>query len=200
MENKHDSLAEGAGGGGLCADRSLLRRLSTALAKAELFAAGLLTFALFALLLTNVVSRFLGAPLLWADELAVFLMVMAAFLAASAAVSARQHIAVTLLADKLGPQGSAILALIVDLILLAFLLLLVWMVWIWFDPLTLLAAGSAEAFSATSFNFIYQEPTVTLGIRKVWFWLIMPVFALCATFHCLSWIDVDLRSLKRNAT
>ncbi|MDO5604137.1 MAG: TRAP transporter small permease subunit [Paracoccus sp. (in: a-proteobacteria)] len=80
--------------------------MSKALARAELLAAGTLTFLLLALLLINVISRFLGAPLIWADELAVLLMAMAAFLGASAALDARQHIAVTLLPERAWPGGA----------------------------------------------------------------------------------------------
>lgn len=73
----------------------------------------------------------------------------------------------TLLPDCLSPRSAAVLRLLADLLLLVFTLLLGWMVWVWFDPLAANAAASLEAFSAQSFNFIYQEPTVTLGIRKV---------------------------------
>ncbi len=175
---------------------SWLARLSARIARAELLSAAALIFLLFALLLANVVSRYFGAPVIWVDELAVFLMVIAAFLSASAALDARQHIAVTILSDQLSSRGAASLRLLVDLILLGFMLALGWMVWTWFDPLTLIAAGSAEAFSASTFNFIYQEPTVTLGIRKLWFWLVMPVFATCGSLHCLALIEADVRTLK----
>lgn len=175
--------------------RSVLARLSAALARAEIFLAAVLTFIFFALLLANVAGRFFGAPLIWVDELAVNLMVIAAFLAAAAAIDARQHIAVTLLPDMVSPRSAAILRLLADLMLLVFLLLLGWMVWAWFDPLTASAAESLDAFSAQTFNFIYQEPTVTLGVRKVWFWLVMPVFAVTATLHCLAQIEADLKHL-----
>ncbi|MDO5641934.1 MAG: TRAP transporter small permease [Paracoccus sp. (in: a-proteobacteria)] len=196
MQNKRDASGGQQAGHDAQPRPSALRLLSTALARAELLAAGVLTFLLFALLLVNVASRFIGAPLLWADELAVLLMAMAAFLAASAALDGRQHIAVTLLPERLGPGGAAAMALIVDLVLLGFMLFLGWMVWAWFDPIALMAAGSADAFAASSFNFIYQEPTVTLGLRKFWFWLVMPVFVICGTIHCLAQVETDLRRLK----
>jgi TRAP-type C4-dicarboxylate transport system permease small subunit len=193
MEN---TVQSSAGLAGQIRPPSALARFSTGLAQAEILLAGVLMFLLFVLLLANVTGRFLGVPLIWVDELAVYLMVIVAFLAAAAALDARQHIAVTLLSDMMSPRAAGLLRLLADLILLAFLLALAWMVWIWFDPLTAAAAETLDAFAAQSFNFIYQEPTVTLGVRKVWFWLILPVFAVTATIHCLAQIEADLRLLK----
>lgn len=195
MENTVDSSGAAVG----LPLRSPLARVSAAIARAEIALAAVLTFLLFALLLANVTSRFFGRPLIWVDELAVFLMVIAAFLAAAAAIDARQHISVTLLPGMLSPRSAAYLRLLADLVLLAFLLLLGWMVWVWFAPLTASAAESLDAFSAETFNFIYQEPTVTLGIRKVWFWLVMPVFAVGASVHCLARIEADLQALGAGA-
>ena len=59
-------------------------------------------------------------------------------------------------------------------------------IWRWFDPVGVLQAASIEDFTASTFNFIYQEPTVTLGMHKVWFWLVMPVFCVTATIHVLA--------------
>lgn len=190
-----ENALESPGAGAAMPRRSMLARVSTAIARAEILLAAVLTFVLFALLLANVTSRFFGRPLIWVDELAVYLMVIAAFLAAAAAIDARQHISVTLLPDMLSPRNAAILRLLADLILLGFMLLLGWMVWVWFDPLTASAAESLDAFAAQTFNFIYQEPTVTLGLQKVWFWLVMPVFAIAATVHCLAQIEADLKHL-----
>ncbi len=55
-------------------------------ARAEIFLAAVLTFIFFTLLLANVAGRFFGAPLIWVDEVAVNLMVIATFLAAAAAI------------------------------------------------------------------------------------------------------------------
>ena len=36
------------------------------------------------------------------------------------------------------------------------------------------------------FNFIYAEPTTTLGIPKYWVWMVMWAFALGATLHSVA--------------
>jgi TRAP-type C4-dicarboxylate transport system permease small subunit len=164
---------------------SLPERLSRTVARFEARAAGLIVLAIFIILMGNVVSRTLAKPLIWTDELAVNLMAWAAFIGASLGLANRQHIAVSLLPDMLSLQGRMMMAVAVDAALLLFFAVFAILLWQWFDPLTLWRAGSLQAFSAQSFNFIYEEPTVTLGIRKLWFWLILPVFCLTGGLHVL---------------
>ena len=168
-------------------------RISRRLARAETWLAGGLVAAVFLLLMGNVVSRALGRPLIWTDELAIYLMVCAAFLGASAGLATRQHIAVMLLPDALPPEWARRLALGVDGLRLMFFATLGVLVWRWFDPVALWQAGSAHEFSRATFNFIYQEPTVTLGVRKLWFWLVLPVFCLTGTLHVAARLAETLR-------
>jgi TRAP-type C4-dicarboxylate transport system, small permease component len=169
-------------GGGLKA----IGRLSAAIAWCEARFAGVLMVLILALLLTNVVSRAFGKPLIWTDELAVYLMVMAAFVGASLGLEKRQHIAVTLLSDAVSASTRRKLAFIVDVVLLALFAIFAWTLWIWFDPLGVLAAEDLRTYARESFNFLYQEPTVTLGVRKFWFWLVLPVFCLTGFVHVLA--------------
>jgi TRAP-type C4-dicarboxylate transport system permease small subunit len=161
----------------------ILARLSTTLAQAESFTICGFLLAIFALLMVNVTSRAAGSPLIWVDELAVFIMIWVALIGASLALAKREHLAVTLLPDFLPVRQKAILAFAIDLLLLAFFMAFALILWRWFDPLTLWRAGSISAFSRKTFNFIYQEPTVTLGIHKIWFWLILPVFCMSGLIH-----------------
>jgi TRAP-type C4-dicarboxylate transport system permease small subunit len=166
--------------------RGRLMRASDAIAWVEARFAGAIVAAILALLLANVVSRGFGRPLIWTDELAVYLMVLGAFAGASLGIANRQHIAVTLVSDSLGPRLRAGLARVVDTLLLVLFAFFAWMLWNWFDPLGVLAAESLQAYSRASFNFLYQEPTTTLGLRKVWFWLILPVFCVTGLVHVLA--------------
>ncbi len=166
--------------------RARLMRMSDAVAWVEARFAGAIVVAILGLLLANVVSRAFGRPLIWTDELAVYLMVLGAFAGASLGLANRQHIAVTLVSDGLGEHVRKILARVVDTVLLALFALFAWMLWNWFDPLGVLAAEDLQAYSLKSFNFLYQEPTTTLGMRKVWFWLILPVFCLTGIVHVLA--------------
>ncbi|WP_211299356.1 TRAP transporter small permease [Pukyongiella litopenaei] len=143
-------------------------------------------FAVLALLLANVVSRAFGRPLIWTDELAVYLMVVGAFSGASLGIAKRHHLAVTLLADRLGPAARTNLLRVVDAVLLAILLVFGMTLWNWFDPPGVMAAENMSDYARESFNFLYQEPTTTLGIRKLWFWLIMPLFCVAGLIHVLA--------------
>ena len=113
------------------------------------------------------------------------LMALAGFLAASLAVAEDRHIAVTLLPDSV-PALARPLGWIAGLVVLGFFGALCWLCWRWLAPADLLAAGSVEAFQTRTLNFVYSEPTMTLGIRKVWFCLAVPVFALTGFVHVLA--------------
>ena len=160
-----------------------LTRCSSVLARGESFVIGALMVAIFGLLMLNVISRAIGQPVIWVDEMAVYLMIWVALVGASLALAKREHLAVTLVPDLLQSQSKRILVRAVDLLLFGFFIIFAVILWRWFDPLTLLRAGSVTAFTRETFNFLYQEPTVTLGVSKIWFWLILPVFCLTGLIH-----------------
>ncbi|MFX0540231.1 TRAP transporter small permease [Roseovarius sp. S4756] len=162
----------------------MLHRISQGWARAEIGAAAVLAVAITGLVLLNVVTRAMSASIFWVDEAAVYAMTWMTFLAASAAVHFGHTISVTLFTDML-PQAAAHLAQrAVDMIVVIFAAAMLWLCWRWFLPLDLARAGfDTMAFQGETFNFIYAEPTLTLGFRKFWLWLIMPVFALGMTLH-----------------
>lgn len=164
--------------------------------RAEAALGGILVGAILLLLLANVISRGAGRPLIWTDELAVHLMVVLAFVGASLGIAVRGHMVIGLLPDRLGPRGRAGLALLADLSVLVFLLVLAAILWRWFDLPGLLRAGSGVALAQESFNFVYTDPTNTLGLRKVWFWLALPVTCATALIHCLAALHQDARALR----
>ena len=165
---------------------SPLQRLSERIAWAEAQLTGAAILGILGLLLANVLSRGFGRPLIWTDELAVCLMVVCAFSGASLGIARRHHLAVTLLADRLGPAARRRLLRLVDAVLLAILLVFGWTLWRWFDLPGVVAADSMQDYARQSFNFLYQEPTATLGIRKLWFWLVMPLFCAAGLIHLLA--------------
>ncbi len=162
----------------------MLRRFSAGLAWLELWLAALMALCVTLLILLNIVTRYFGAALFWVDELAIYAMVWMTFLGASAALHHRSAISITLLADAV-PQGTkrAILKT-VDVIVFVFALAMLWFCWRWFLPLDIARAGfDTQAFQGATFNFIYAEPTSTLGVPKYLFWMVMWLFALGATVH-----------------
>ena len=70
------------------------------------------------------------------------------------------------------------------MVVFAFSLAMLWFCWRWFLPLDIASSGfDVAAFQGQTFNFIYAEPTLTLGLPKYLFWLVMWLFALGATLH-----------------
>ena len=143
-----------------------------------------LAAAVTGLILLNVVTRSVDYALYWVDELAIYAMIWMVMIGASMIVRLRKGIAVTILEEFLKPAHRDVLSLVVDLGVFLFAGTLIWLNLLWYDPMTLIAVGfDLEAFSQVGFNFIYEEPTNTLGIAKFWIWLIMPIMALTMTLH-----------------
>jgi C4-dicarboxylate transporter, DctQ subunit len=75
-----------------------------------------------ALLFVNVVLRYIFlAPISWAEEMSLYLMVWIVFVGASVAVRTRGHIAVDLLPLVLSPLGRHRLAIVIGVLVLIFL-------------------------------------------------------------------------------
>ncbi|WP_254277854.1 TRAP transporter small permease [Halomonas sp. 3H] len=175
----------------------MLSRLSDRLARLEEIAAAALAAAVTLLILVNVAFRAAGSPLYWISELSIYAMIWMTFLIAGAVLKRRQGIAVTLVADALPGFGHRLLMALVDLAVVVFAALLLWLCWRWYQPLTLARLGfDVQAFQGETFNFIYAENTSTLGIRKFWVWLILPWFALSLTLHGLVNLGGALRGLR----
>ncbi|MBE0455229.1 MAG: TRAP transporter small permease subunit [Roseovarius sp.] len=165
----------------------MLHKVSRLWARVELTAAAMLAVSITLLILLNVVTRTMGAALYWVDELAIYTMAWMTFLGASAALHYGHAVSVTILTDALPVRIRAFVSKLVDLIILCFALFMVWFCWKWFSPLELARNGfDFKAFQGATFNFIYAEPTTTLGIQKFWVWSVMWLFALGATLHSLS--------------
>lgn len=161
-----------------------LRRLSAVVAKCELWLAAFLAVCITLLILLNIVTRYFGAALFWVDELAIYTMVWMTFLGASAALHHKDVVAVTLVVDAVPEPVRRALATCVDIVVFCFALAMLWFCWRWFMPLDLARAGfDIQAFQGATFNFIYAEPTTTLGVPKVAFWSVMWLFSLGAALH-----------------
>ena len=172
----------------------LLHRLSAGWARVELFCAAILAGVVSLLILLNVVTRSLRMAIYWVDELAIYSMVVMTFLAASAAIERREAIAITLIVDAVRPALQRALWLFVDVVTLICAIFLLYVCWVWFRPEVLWQVGfDFRAFQRQTFIFTYAEPTSTLGVRKFWFWLVVPVFAAGLFLHGLSNLIKTLR-------
>ncbi|MEB8386130.1 TRAP transporter small permease subunit [Rhodobacteraceae bacterium KMM 6894] len=165
----------------------MLYRISHHWARLEMAAAACLAAAITGLILLNVITRAFNNAIFWVDEAAIYAMAWMTFLAASAAVHFGHSVAVTILTDALAPRAARAAKLFVDLVVLIFALFMLWLCWRWFLPLDLMRAGfDTLAFQGETFNFIYAEPTLTLGIPKVWVWVVMWLFAGGMTLHAVA--------------
>jgi len=162
----------------------MLFRLSAVWARIELGCAALLAACVTLLILLNVVTRSLGNALFWVDELAIYAMVWMTFLGASAALHYRNSVSITLFSDAVPDHIRRLTIKLVDVVVFAFALAMAWFCWRWFLPLDIIRSGFDTAvFQSNTFNFIYAEPTSTLGLPKYLFWTVMWLFALGAVLH-----------------
>lgn len=165
----------------------MLKSLSASWARVELYCAACLAAAVTLLILLNVVTRTMGAALFWVDELAIYAMVWMAFLGASAALHYGHKVSITILTDVMPSPLRVATAKLVDLIVFIFALFMLWFCWRWFSPLELVRNGfDVNSFQGSTLNFIYAEPTSTLGIKKYLVWMVMWFFAAGATLHSLT--------------
>jgi TRAP-type C4-dicarboxylate transport system permease small subunit len=176
-----------------------LTRLSFHLARLELRCAGVMLAVILCLLIFNIFTRVLGQAQYWVDEAAITVMVWMTFFAASACLQARSNIAMTLVQDIVPDLLKSVMSVVVDIFMLIFVFVFLVMVWKWFDlPGLYSNHWDIMAFSANTFNFIYEEPTQTLGVRKFWVWLILPIFSFTSVLHCLACLQTSIRSLLQS--
>jgi TRAP-type C4-dicarboxylate transport system permease small subunit len=164
-----------------------LSRASDSVLKVEKFVITVLVAALLLLILLNIVTRAAGAAIFWVDELAIYTMIWMALIGASAMVRLRAGVAVTLVTDLLPHVLQRAIARFVDALMLVFALALLILSWLWYEPIALVQSGfDFDAFAQATFKFIYSEPTNTIGIRKFWIWLAVPLMTVNMSIHALA--------------
>ena len=150
-------------------------------------ASAILAVGVTLLILLNVVTRSLNNALFWVDEAAIYTMVWMTFLGASAAIQSRQQVAITILTDALPEAAVRVAAKLVDVLVFIFACAMVYFCWRWYLPLAIIGTGfDTMAFQGATFNFIYAEPTSTIGIQKWIIWLVMPLFSCGVFLHALA--------------
>lgn len=165
----------------------VISMLSGWLMHAERAAVRAIAVALPLMIIANAVARALRSPIYWMDELAILMMVWMAMIAMSLTLKTRDAVSVTMLVDAAPPVLMKGMKILVDLLVLAFGVILLVLCYRWFDPITLMRTGfDTHAFSGETFNFMYEDTTNTLGAKKFWFWLVIPLVALTTTIHAAS--------------
>lgn len=170
-----------------------LRRLSDALTKIERFVLIVLIALVAIFVLMNVTFRLFNITLAWADELAILSMTLAGFVGASLMLRARTDPAVLILHELAAKPVVRALRILISALAAGFGMVLFWLCWRWFNLPGLMAAGfDIGEFEMATFNFLYTELTPVMGLRYVWFFLIMPWFALTLSVHALTNLAEDL--------
>ncbi len=156
-------------------------------------ACGLLVALILGLIVLNVITRAFSVALFWVDELAVYAMIWMALFGASVLINQRKHIGVTLLAGSLSGRSRHFVSLLVNALVLLFAAGLFVMCVNWYEPISFASSGfDVEAFTDSTYNFIYKEPTNTLGIQKFWIWLVVPITAITMTLHAIANLSEEL--------
>jgi len=171
------------------------------IARLEVLILKALMSAVLLLLILNVASRALSWSLYWVDELAVNLMVVFAFVGSSLMFAQRRNFAVTLVSDAVSDATRRRMSIAVQAVNLGFALFLGYACWVWFDPLTLAGFGfDLQQFFENTFNSIYQEVTDTIGVRRLWFFLVMPWFAFTLLVHSAACLLRDIHQVPEPET
>lgn len=148
--------------------------------------------------LMNVIFRALGTTIAWADELAVYAMIISAFVGASLMLRARIDPAVLLLHEIASERIIRILKTVISFVCVAFGVILLYTTWRWFNPAALMQVGfDVRAFEGATFNFIYTDVTPIIGLQAFWFYLVMPWFGFTITLHGCANLVEDLGLIDR---
>lgn len=174
---------------------NVIIKASDWIARAETLVLKILVAAVLALMVLNVTSRAINWSLYWVDELAINLMVIFAFVGSSLMFAQRRNFAVTLVSDAVSGANRRRMSIAVQCINLGFAIFLAYACWVWFDPATLVLHGfDLSLFFESTFNSVYQEVTNTIGVRRLWFFLIMPLFAFTLIVHSAACLLQDINS------
>ena len=139
------------------------------LARLELSIALLAMTGLVALLIAQVFFRYiLGAPLFFAEELALVLLVIATFTGLSLLVAEKKLVAVDAMQTIIGPRAHRWTAWLMRLIVFAVSATLVW-----------------TAYRYLSVPWVWIEQSPTLGLPTAWIYLAVAGELLALSFHQL---------------
>jgi len=142
--------------------------------------AAFLMAAIVLLISLNVFMRYvLGASLSWGEELTLWVFVWFVWLAASYAFRHRKHVRITVFRDHLGIRGQLWLDILADLLILAFLAVLV------FECVTLI-----------NLPFVASQKSVVLGLPIPILYASAPVGAALSFVRVLQHVVASFRAMR----
>ncbi|WP_421617080.1 TRAP transporter small permease [Brevibacillus sp. TJ4] len=113
-----------------------MKALSNGIATVEKYVAMCIMLAMAILIIVSVLFRYVfNAPLSWAGEVSVFLLVWTSFIGGSLGLKYRSQAAVTIALDYMPERGKKVIGMIGHVLMLLFLLLLLYYSYTWvFSP------------------------------------------------------------------
>lgn len=103
-----------------------IRKILNGLGQIELFVSVFILGAIVAIILSQVFSRYvMGTPLIWAEELATYLMIWLGFVAASVAYKLRRHITIQTYGSQLSEKLARFAGVLVHLLIFVVLIIVI---------------------------------------------------------------------------
>ncbi len=144
--------------------------------------AGFLLAAIVLLISANVFMRYvLDASLSWGEELTLWIFVWFVWLAASYAFRRRKHVRITVLRDFLSKRGQLWLDIVADILIVAFLAVLVF-----------------ECLKLINLPFVASQKSVVLGLPIPILYASAPIGAALSIFRVLQHLLETFRDLDGN--
>lgn len=147
----------------------------------------ILIAALCGIYIINVAVGIFGTAMYWVDELAVNLMAVASIIGASMLVARAGHPSVSLLLDFAPRKLEFPLRLIAETFACVFAIAVLWLSFVWFDPVGVWEFRDRPArYAIETGNFLYRETMSTLAVPRFAFWLVFPLSAACMVLHSVA--------------
>ena len=148
----------------------------------------LLLAAMSILIFTNVSLRYLtNASIIWADEVARYMMIWMTFLGSGLVLRTGGHVAITNLHDMSAPIIQRLLRLIVTLLLLAFFVMFIWKGM----EYALLMQRQLTPATRISFTWIYAAMPVGFLLMAIHMALVMRSYLVENRFRSLEELGID---------
>ena len=148
----------------------------------EKILASILLAAIVLLIFGNVFMRYvMNASLSWGEELTLWLFVWFVWLAVSYAFHSREHVRITIIRDGLAERTRLFLDVVIDLLVLAFLVVL-----------------TIECIKLIMLPFVASQNSVVLGLPIPILYASAPVGAALSSFRVVQHLTKTLRTISAN--
>ena len=144
--------------------------------------ASILLAAIVLLIFGNVFMRYvMNASLSWGEELTLWLFVWFVWLAVSYAFHSREHVRITIIRDGLAERTRLFLDVVIDLLVLAFLVVL-----------------TIECIKLIMLPFVISQNSVVLGLPIPILYASAPVGAALSSIRVVQHLTKTLRIISAN--